>query len=275
MGVIQRQIEAFGIATTSISLVRRFTELVRPPRALWVPFPFGRPLGAPGNAAVQRFVLLSVLALLRRSNGPVLEDLVLPQEFDHLDAKYQALGSKCGPTSCDFGAILGSGSGESLRQKAYDRRFEPIQQEIARLAVLHRRYRERYHRTQISASRLESEGMIEAAQAVHRFVCAESTGSERCGIAEKRFIRSAIDDLKAFYLESRIVEDDGGIENAASLNDWLWLDTHMSSLLVAARDRLIEVTDRSEDPNWILARGIVPRGYGKSGYTMTHVLERS
>src|SRR5262249_57904025 len=144
---------------------------------------------------------------------------------------------------CVAGALVGSGSGESLREKACECGCEPIQQEIARLAVLHRRYRERYNRTQVSASRLESEGMIEAAQAVHRFVCAESTGSERCGIAEKRFIRSAIDDLKAFYLESRIVEDDGGIENAASLNDWLWLDTNMSSLLVTARDRLVVETD--------------------------------
>jgi hypothetical protein len=275
VGVIQRQIEAAGVATTSISLVRRFTELVRPPRALWVPFPFGRPLGAPNNARVQRLVLLSVLGLLKRSNGPVLEDLVLPQEFDHLDARYQASGSKCGPTSCDFGAILGSGGGERLGQKAYDCRFEPIREEIGRLTALHTQYRERYRRTQVSASRLGSEAMIDAAEAVHRFVCVEMPESKCCGIAERRFIRSAIDDLKAFYVESRIAEDDGTIENAASINDWLWLDTHMSSLLVAARDRLIEVTDTSEDPNWILARGIVPRGYGKSGYTMTHILGRS
>ena len=41
--------------------------------------------------------------------------------------------------------------------------------------------------------------------------------------------------------------------------------------LDSARDRIVETTDRSTDPNWILARSIVPRGYGASGYTMTHI----
>jgi hypothetical protein len=89
---------------------------------------------------------------------------------------------------------------------------------------------------------------------------------------EAQLIRSAIDDLKAFYLEARLAEDERGFEDASVVNDWLWLTTRMGSLLIAARDRLIEVTDRKEDPNWILARGIVPRGYGTSGYTMTHVV---
>ena len=45
-----------------------------PPRALWVPFPLGRPLGAAGDAAFQHRVIAAALALLDRPEGPVLED---------------------------------------------------------------------------------------------------------------------------------------------------------------------------------------------------------
>lgn len=47
---------------------------MQPPRALWVPFPLGRPLGKPGDAAFQLDVIRAALGLLDRSEGPVLED---------------------------------------------------------------------------------------------------------------------------------------------------------------------------------------------------------
>jgi len=60
--------------TTGISLVRENTASMQPPRALWVPFPLGRPLGKPGDASFQRDVIESALDLLNRQAGPVLED---------------------------------------------------------------------------------------------------------------------------------------------------------------------------------------------------------
>jgi hypothetical protein len=80
------------------------------------------------------------------------------------------------------------------------------------------------------------------------------------------FVRLCTDDIKAYYLESRLAEQGGTSENAADYNDWLWFRTKAGSLIAAARDRVIETTDRSKDPNWILARAMVPRGYGESGY---------
>ena len=66
--------EASSRWTALISLVREHSERVRPPRALWVPFDFGRTLGIPGDAAFQRRVVLAVLALLDAAEGPVLVD---------------------------------------------------------------------------------------------------------------------------------------------------------------------------------------------------------
>ena len=47
---------------------------MQPPRALWVSFPLGRPLGKPGDAEFQHKVINAALDLLNRPEGPVLED---------------------------------------------------------------------------------------------------------------------------------------------------------------------------------------------------------
>ena len=76
MGGLAHFLETDGLATTQISLIRPQTENTRPPRALWVPFEHGRPLGAPNDPAFQRRVVLAVLRLLESSDGsgPLLVD---------------------------------------------------------------------------------------------------------------------------------------------------------------------------------------------------------
>ena len=75
VGAVSHYLEAAGIATTGISLVREQTEAMRLPRFLWVPFELGRPFGAPHEPDFQRRVLHDALALLERPDGPVvLED---------------------------------------------------------------------------------------------------------------------------------------------------------------------------------------------------------
>ena len=66
--------EVEGLPTAQISLVRKHTVVIQPPRALWVPFDLGRPFGTPGEAAFQRRVISAALALFERESGPVLED---------------------------------------------------------------------------------------------------------------------------------------------------------------------------------------------------------
>jgi hypothetical protein len=75
VGLIQRTIEFAGITTVSISLLREITEKIRPPRALFVPFPLGYPLGEPNNPDLQVRIMRAAFSLLSRSDIPVLEDL--------------------------------------------------------------------------------------------------------------------------------------------------------------------------------------------------------
>ena len=58
MGLIQRNIEAVGIATISISVNRSYTEKVKPPRSIFLRWPFGHPLGEP-NAINQQAAVLN------------------------------------------------------------------------------------------------------------------------------------------------------------------------------------------------------------------------
>jgi hypothetical protein len=73
VGLIQRAIEFQGITTVSVSLLREISDQVRPPRALFVPYPLGYPLGAPQDAALQTRIIRAAFALLARNDCPVLE----------------------------------------------------------------------------------------------------------------------------------------------------------------------------------------------------------
>lgn len=73
VGLIQRAIEHAGMATVSISLLREITEKTQPPRALFVPYPLGYPLGEPNNPGLQTRIMRAAFTLLQRDDAPVLE----------------------------------------------------------------------------------------------------------------------------------------------------------------------------------------------------------
>ena len=64
VGLVAAELERSGISTVSIQLLKEVAERVRPPRALFVPFPHGYPLGAPGDPALQHRVLETALGML-------------------------------------------------------------------------------------------------------------------------------------------------------------------------------------------------------------------
>ncbi len=75
VGLVAGVLEARGIPTACLALVRHVAEVVRPPRALAVPFPFGAAVGPPGDERTQLSVLRTALSLLERpGRGPILED---------------------------------------------------------------------------------------------------------------------------------------------------------------------------------------------------------
>jgi len=70
VGLIARAIESVGIPTVSISLAKELTEAVGTPRAVFVKWPLGHPLGEPHNAAQQRTMIFAALQVLQSAQAP-------------------------------------------------------------------------------------------------------------------------------------------------------------------------------------------------------------
>lgn len=70
MGLIQRAIEAAGIPTVGISILKEVTQKVRPPRAIFLRYPLGHPLGEAFHATQQRAILSDALSALETVTQP-------------------------------------------------------------------------------------------------------------------------------------------------------------------------------------------------------------
>jgi D-proline reductase (dithiol) PrdB len=83
--VVARILEEEGLSTVIVMTFREVAEAVRPPRTVYVRFPIGLTLGAPGAAAQQRVIIEDALTLLQEAREPgSLRDLPYPWHgFDY------------------------------------------------------------------------------------------------------------------------------------------------------------------------------------------------
>jgi hypothetical protein len=70
VGLVQRVLEASGIATVSLSMIPAFTAAVGVPRLAAIAYPMSRPMGRPHDAEGQRAVLRAALELLETASAP-------------------------------------------------------------------------------------------------------------------------------------------------------------------------------------------------------------
>ena len=73
VGLIQAALEVAGVATVGVSLCQEITQRTRSPRSLYVPFPFGYPLGKPLDPELQREIVMQALELLEAPGPPPVE----------------------------------------------------------------------------------------------------------------------------------------------------------------------------------------------------------
>ena len=206
MSALSHFLETEGLATTGISLVREHTEAMAPPRALWVPFPLGRPLGVPGDPAFQHRVIAAALALLDRPKGPVLEDFPEPVPED--DASE--------PWSCPV-RFARAAIGDDIADMA--------RAELAGLATWHELARRRRGRTAAGTSGLTVEQCMEVVV----------DACEAGGTDDVRRLKAAVEDLKTHYVEAVTVRP--GSPPAGAFDAMLWNESALGRLLrhLAAR----------------------------------------
>ena len=228
--------------TTSISLIREHTAKIRPPRALWVPFELGRPLGAPDQPEFQLDVLRAALRLLERESGPVLED------YPH-----DAPASDDGPWACPV-ALPPPGPPESQAEAL----LRTLESEVS---LLHPWYDEAKRARGRSAVGLSSLDIDDIVAFLAAFAAGQSP-SPPDGAAEEMplLLRYMTDDIKAFYMESATAQPGRATPTAQEINDWFFHETAFGDALYTIRDRLVA----SEDPREkALAGGVLPALYGQ------------
>jgi D-proline reductase (dithiol) PrdB len=68
--VVARILEGEGLSTVIVMTFKEVAEVMQPPRAVYVRFPIGLTLGAPGAAAQQRTIIEDALKLLAVAEQP-------------------------------------------------------------------------------------------------------------------------------------------------------------------------------------------------------------
>ncbi len=199
---------------------------MRPPRALWVPFPLGRPFGVPNDAAFQRKVLVAALDLLDQPSGPILADF--PEEAPADTAGQEEMEGWVCPVS--FPKPPPPEDVTGLR--------EAVLSEIGQLAPWYEMGRERRGRTAVGLSGLE---MAEAARFLDAWLAGDTRDSPTDRMEPVDAIRWSAEDLKAFYLEAATAQP--GRADSSELTDWMWSETSLAEMLKALRKVLLEDKD--------------------------------
>jgi hypothetical protein len=206
VGALGHFLERRGIPTAGISLVREHTETIRPPRALWVTFELGRPLGIPDDADFQRRVLRAAAGLLERTDGPLIADYP-----EHVGEPADFTGWACpiGLSPASVGTLAA---------------------EIDRLATWHDRAVAARGRTTVGVSGLD---MAAAGQLLSQALEGE--------LPPAQALKEAVDDLRAYYLEAASAFPEAG--TPAMRKAWLWDETLFGKALLAVQPRLAASAD--------------------------------
>lgn len=203
-------IEAAGVPTVGVSLVREHTAVIRPPRALFVPFELGRPLGVPGDAAFQRRVLVRLLALLLRQDGPILEDYDETPPF---------LADDVSPWACPIPLPAAPDHGSLA---------DAVRLEMSLLTPWFEEGRRRRRRSTVGMVDLPVEDIADLL-----FAVAADPAHARApsGMSLAHALRYGVDDLKAFYQEAALARP--GPVAGLRIADWLYGETALGRLLLS------------------------------------------
>lgn len=232
------------MATASISLIREQTERVRPPRALWVPFPLGRPLGVANDAPFQLDVIRASLAMLETATEPTIED-------------YPVEAPEAGPEAWACPLNLAVEADDSLSSR--------LLSEVGRLRPWAAETRRARGRSLFGLSGASPDQVDEVATALAQVAesanVTDPPGTDIEWAHEMPFLlRHLADDLRSFYHEAIAAQPGESPPNHDALNAWIFGGTAFGEVLVALGDHLTAIGD--DNPMALLVRNfIIPEGH--------------
>lgn len=219
--MLARAIEEADLPTVAIVLIKEHAERVKPPRALWTPFPFGFALGNPDDPPFQRKVLSAALGLLPENDTPVLAEFL--EDADAPPVLLQASAAQAQAANRD-----GDPAGEVTTLRGYYERWVD----------------EHEGRTMVGLSGVPQRRFRGLVRAVQAFASGDESALVELApedMAPARFLRLACDDLKAFFMEARL--SNRPAESDDDRQRWFWSETAMGNLIAAAASRLAQQGD--------------------------------
>jgi hypothetical protein len=243
--VLGHFIEEEGVPTACISLIRLHTEIIRPPRALWVPFDLGRPLGPPGDVAFQKRVLLALMSMFEAEDGPILEDF--PEDEPETSGEVAVL-------SCpvDF-------TGNMEESQETDPLRSAFRHEMMALRPWYDMGVARRRRTTVGVSGLELEVLCDF---IYSFVKGAWPENPRDDIPLEYTLKFAVEDLQSYYIEAITSQPGQEDVSGRALKKWFWDETQAAKVLL----ELKEVCQSSPDESMsrMAAHFIVPMEVAQS-----------
>ena len=194
---------------------------MKPPRALWVSFPLGRPLGNPNDPKFQRDVITHALNLLTAPSGPVLQD------YPHDCAEPE--GEPALPACpVDF-------SSRTSELSSSEKLLQQFQSEFNSMYTWYTMAIEQKGRTTQGVSGLAQDEMI---QLYKDFISDNKEGLLRFEVNLADTLRLVTEDLKSCYFEA-ISSQPNQPTDAATLADWFWGQTHAALVINEVRKKCL------------------------------------
>ncbi len=214
-----------GVATVQISLIRPVTEALQPPRALWVPFPFGRPLGAPDRVDIQFDVLRRTLALAHEPIGPVL--------IDYVEAETATTDTDAAWVSpVTLPRVAPAHESSTLTQQ--------LQDEAQLLRPWFDEGLQTRGRTAVGTSGKGVDSIEEMLGVFAQFaIDGEMTVADGYRHEMPQLLRYIGDDIRDYYTEAVIAKSDTVFPTPTDLLEWFYLETLAGEVFYRVRERLL------------------------------------
>ena len=252
MGALANYIERAGVATVSISLIREQSEAVNTPRALWVPFALGRPLGSADDPDFQKDVMRAAFEMLATATEPTIVDYAIeaPEEAE--------------PEHWACPVSFPVATDESFTAR--------LQAEVTRLTPWSVETRTTRGRTLFGASGATPDQVEAVARALGKIADLGNVIDPPDEGIDWKFsmpllVRHLADDLRTFYHEAIASQPGPGAPNHEALTAWIFGEH--GSAQTALGETLLEIAEhltQDNRPASLLVRGwMIPEGHFRGG----------
>jgi len=201
--------------------------IIKPPRALWVPFELGRSFGVPNDVKFQTRVVIETLKLFEATSGPVIKDF--PENAPISEDAHMVWAR---PVS--FSKVKENLNNAEELQEAFKR-------EIIEMRPWYDIAMKKRGRTTVGVSGLDID-------AIGNFIIAFLDSSSvpenpRNDISLAFTLKLCVDDLKAYYYEAVLSQPGQIPQESAILSDWFWGETTAGNILFAVKESCLKSND--------------------------------